>query len=111
MASEKGIYWLSVAVMVVVLGNSTPMGWVDWVGNLQDRALELADAATSRATGYLSVAEMEFSGNSPRCLRTQTSAIRLQTQLARMQSEMARGQAGLARLQAGRARMQARAAC
>ncbi len=111
MASEKVVYWLAVAVMAVTLFHSVPMDRTNWVADLQNRVLELADCASARAMGCLDVAEMRLGMQSSRYARAQAVGVRMQTQFARMQSVMARQQAGLARLEAGRARMEARAEC
>lgn len=111
MASEKVVYWLAVAVMAVTLFQSVPMDRPNWVGELQNRVLELADCATVRAMGYLDVAEMRVGMQSSRYARAQAVGVRMQAQFARVESVMARQQAGLARLEAGRARMEARAEC
>ena len=107
MATEKGLYWLALGVVALILVNGTEVGRQDWLGRLEGRSIDLAEHLSEHAMSYLSLAEMRVGNQSPRCPRTQATAARVQAKLACMEGAMARQQAEFARIQTQRARLEA----
>lgn len=103
MASQKALYWMSVGLLALVVGNH-------FVSKFSGTCLAYkARAAAQRVSGQsdhlLAVAEVMLGRTSTRFDRAQTALAMAETRLASVQTSMARQEAVCARLEAGRARM------
>jgi len=106
MANEKGLYWLALGVVALILVNGTALGRQDWLGRLADRSIELAERFSGRTMPALSLADMRSGSHSYGCARNQAAAARMQAKFACIEGAMARQQAEFARVQAQRARLE-----
>jgi len=107
MANEKGLYWLALGVVALILVNVTEVGRQNWLGRLEDRSIELAEQLSGSTMSAVSFAGMRLGSQPYRCPRTQATAARMQAKLACMEVAMARQQAEFVRIQAERARLEA----
>ena len=107
MAWEKATYWMAVAVLAVVAGNSFVNRHQECWRELADRSLQLAEEVSGRGMASMSVAEMMVGQGEDHFVQAQAKLACVQNRLASMDVAMARGQAGLAKLQAKRAQFAA----
>jgi hypothetical protein len=107
MANEKGLYWLAVGVVALVLVNGTAISHQHWLGRVEDRSISMVEQATGHAAAYLNLVEVQLANNNGRCVRSQAMAARMQARLANIEVAMARQQAACARMEAAHARVTA----
>jgi hypothetical protein len=107
MAWEKATYWMAVGLLAVTAGNSFVNRHQDWVDDLTNHSLEVAQEVSGRAMVYMNLAEMTAGRGETRFARVQPKVACLQTQLASMEVAMAHEQAGLAKVAAERAQLAA----
>ena len=106
MAWEKATYWMAVGLLAVMAGNFFVNRHQEWVRDLSDQSLQVAQEVSGRAMAYVNLAEMTLGRGQTRFVRAQTRVVCVQTQLASMEVAMARSQAGLAKLASERARVE-----
>jgi len=104
MASEKTFYWLTVAIMAVLLGNHFANKYEG--SCLSDRVMAVVRQLSGDATELSAMGQSMFSG-SPRMAAPELAMARVQGRFASMQAGIARQQAACARIEAQRARMMA----
>ena len=104
MASEKALYWVTVAVLAVFVGNHFANKYDG--GCITDRAMAAVQRLSGGVTHFLAMGQVTL-GNAPRLNVPELTMARVQSHFASMQANMARQQAACARLEAQRARMMA----
>ncbi|HXY14885.1 MAG TPA: hypothetical protein VEI26_10340 [Terriglobales bacterium] len=104
MSSEKTMYWVSVAVLAVVVGNHFVNRYQG--GCVIDRATAAVQRLTADATHFSAMAQAVFAGN-PQLATPELQLARMQGRFASIEANMARQQAACARAQAHHARMMA----
>jgi hypothetical protein len=104
MSSEKMLYWVTLAVMTVLVGNHFASKYQGTC--LVDGAIATVEHLGTEATHFAAMAESMFS-ETPSFARSQEAFARVQSPLAYVQASMARRQAASARQQAQHARMMA----
>ena len=104
MASEKTFYWLTVAIMAVLLGNHFANKYEG--SCLSDRVMAVVRQLSGDATELSAMGQSMFSG-SPRMIAPELAMARVQGRFASMQAGISRQQAACARIEAQRARMMA----
>jgi hypothetical protein len=107
MAWEKATYWMAVGLLAVMAGNAFVNRHEEWVRDLSDHSLQVAQEVSGRAMAYVNLAEMTLGRDQTRFVGAQTKVACVQARLASMEVAMARSQAGLAKLASERARLQA----
>jgi|SRR5579862_5923902 len=102
MNSEKMLYWVTLAVMGLFVGNHFA---IKHQGNsLADRAMATVQHLGAEATHFTAMAESMFSGTSS-FGGSEEAFAKMQSHWAYVQSSLAREQAACARQQARQARM------
>jgi hypothetical protein len=104
MASEKTLYWVTVAVMAVLAGNHFANKYEG--GCITDRAVAMVQRLSGEASHLLAMGQVAL-GSAPRLAGPELAMARVQSHFASMQADMARQQAACARLEAEHARMMA----
>jgi hypothetical protein len=102
MASEKALYWMTVGLLTVVMGNH----FINkFSGNcLADRSRAAVERITAEADHLMAMADVAMGRTSTRFDHAQMAMAMAQVRMASVQDQMARGEAAVARLEAGRAR-------
>ena len=104
MASEKALYWMTVGLLTVVMGNHFVS---KFNGNcLANKAQAAVGRISGQATHLMAMAEVAMGRTtSTRFDRAQSVMAMAQVRMASVQEQLARQEAACARLDAGRARM------
>jgi hypothetical protein len=103
MASEKALYWMTVGLLTVVMGNHF-INRFD--GNcLADRSRAAVERITAKADHLVAMADVVAGGSSARFDRAQAAMAMARVHMASMQTGFARQEAACARLSATRARV------
>lgn len=104
MSSEKMLYWVTLAVMALFVGNHFATKYQGTC--LTDYAMETVQHLGTEATHFTAIAEAMFSGT-PSFAGPEQAFAKMQARLAYVQSGIARQEAACARQQAQHARMMA----
>ena len=104
MSSERMLYWVTLAVMALFVGNHFAAKYQGTC--VADRAMATVQHLGTEATHFAAMAESVFSGN-PSFTGSEEAFAKMQAHLAYVQSGIARSQAACARQKAQRARMMA----
>lgn len=104
MTSEKGLYWIAVGFLALIVTNNLVVKR-ESTGHIADRSLNAAQQLAGRGTRYLSSLETVVGIKQSECPRTQVAMARAQTRLATLQTVIAREQTGMARLETQKARV------
>jgi hypothetical protein len=109
MTSEKGIYWIAVGVLALIVSNSATSNFGakhEFASQLADRSMAAAQRLACRGSQYLATLETfvgaQQHSESP---RVEMAMMRAQTKLASLQTMVASEQNGLAQLQCTKARL------
>jgi hypothetical protein len=105
MATDKALYWIAICLMAVGLGNSFVNHHRDFVRNVGQRAMIVADNISGRTQGQLQRSDVFFDRTQAGFDRSQAAVDRVQTRVACLQTRIVQRQAALARVQAERTRM------
>jgi hypothetical protein len=105
MASEKTLYWVSVALLAVFVGNHFASKYQN--SCLGTHALATVQHLEADATNLTAMTRMAFAEN-PNFAGPELHMARVESRFAAVEASMARQQAACARTQAQRARMLAR---
>ena len=104
MASEKAMYWVAVAVLVLPGTNGFVNVHAEWAAHLADRAIAMMEQTSETAMRYATLADIMLGNNGSG--RTQIAVSRAQVRLACVQRTLTRRQGEMARLQSERIRAQ-----
>ncbi len=107
MTSEKGIYWIAVGVLALIVSNSATGNFGakhEFASRLVDRSMAATQRLACRGSQYLATLETFVGAQQhPDSPRVEMAMMRAQTKLASLQTMVASEQNGLAQLQCARA--------
>lgn len=104
MTSEKGIYWIAVGVLALIV-TSNFGAKREFASRIVDRSLAVAQRVACRSTQYLAALETFVGMERSESPHVQMAMMQAQTKLASLQTMVANRQIGLAQLQCTKARL------
>jgi hypothetical protein len=102
MASEKTLYWVTVALLAVFIGNHFANKYDG--ACITDRAMAMVQGLSAEVTHFIAMGQVTL-GSAPRLAGPELAMARVQSHFASMQADLARQQAACARVEAQRARI------
>lgn len=106
MTSEKGIYWIAVGVLALIVCNSATSNVGakhEFASRMADRSVAAAQRVACRGSQYLATLETFVGMQHSDSPRVEMAMMRAQTKLASLQTMVASEQSGIAQLQCARA--------
>jgi hypothetical protein len=106
MTSEKGIYWIAVGVLALIVSNSATNNIGarhEFASRVADRSMAAAQRLACRGSQYLATLETFVGMQHSDSPRVEMAMMRAQTKLASLQTMIASEQSGIAQLQCAKA--------